>query len=78
MESKNIEWHISLGSLVKIVSTDNYGNPLNKLGIVVTDKIVCQQSLFVTVKVYTFRDQRVRTYFYSSTSPYSIEVLSPA
>lgn len=73
MESKNIEGHISLGSLVKIVSTDNYGNPLNKLGIVVTDKIVCQQSLFVAVKVYTFRDQRVRTY-----SPYSIEVLSPA
>jgi hypothetical protein len=73
MESKNTEHHISLGSLVKIVSTDNYGKPLDKLGIVVTDKIVCQQSLFVTVRVYTFRDQRVRAYY-----PYALEVLSPA
>jgi|TARA_A100001391_G_scaffold157653_1_gene115973 hypothetical protein len=73
MESKNTEHHFSLGSLVKIVSTDNYGKPLDKLGIIVTDKIVCQQSLFVTVRVYTFRDQRVRTYY-----PYALEVLSPA
>ena len=73
MESKNIEWHMTLGSLVKIKSTDNLGNPLDKLGVVITDKIVCQQSLFLSVKVYTFRDQRVCTYY-----PYSIELLSQA
>ena len=71
MESKNIEWHISLGSLVKIVSTDNYGNPLNKLGIVITKKSMCQQNLFPSVMVYTFRDQRVTEYY-----PYSIEIIS--
>ena len=71
MKLKNIEWHITLGSLVKVTSTDLSGNLVNRLGIVVTGKNLCQQNLFPFVKVYTFRDQEINEYY-----PYSIEVLS--
>jgi len=61
-EVKDVEWLISIGDLIKVVtySVDNYGKV--SYGIVIAKEDENQLFLFPSVDVYMFESQKVTTF----------------
>jgi hypothetical protein len=61
-EVKDIEWLISIGDLIKVVtySVDNYGKV--SYGIVIAKEEENQLFLFPSVDVYMFGSQKITTF----------------
>jgi len=61
-EMKDVEWLISIGDLIKVMtySVDNYGKV--SYGIVIAKEDENQLFLFPSVDVYMFGTQKITTY----------------